>query len=120
MKKLVFLLSILAFNSCIKNSTSEEAKPAVLEFKLLTSRDNKGVAAKINDQVWYSSTASGRDYYAVRGGVNPNELTVFAAGNIGTSPTQRADRITLFVSSVTAVGNTSQSFQLLWIFCKNV
>jgi len=104
MKKLIFLLSILAFGSCTKNSVTEEVNPVALEFKLLTSRDSKGVAAKINNKVWYSSTASGRDFYAVRGGINPNELTLIASGNFSSQTAQSVDRITIFVSSVTALG----------------
>ncbi|MBC8156257.1 MAG: hypothetical protein H7Z72_25505, partial [Bacteroidetes bacterium] len=68
----------------------------------------KGVAARINNQRWQSATeqtASDKAYYAVRGGNNPNELTIIGFGAFtDVSNAAKTDRITIFLTSATGPG----------------
>lgn len=68
----------------------------------------KGVSARINNQVWQSATeqtATTKNYYAVRGGINPNELTIIGFGAFASvSNAAKTDRITLFLTSVAGPG----------------
>ncbi len=104
MKKCFTFLLFLAMLSCQKQEAVTDPPVVEPQFKLLTSRDNKGMAAKVNSQVWYSQTAAGTDYYAVQGGINPTELTLIATGGLDGQAASRANRITIFINSVSAVG----------------
>ncbi len=68
----------------------------------------KGVSARINNQAWQSATeqsATDKAYYAVRGGSNPNELTIIGFGAFsGMSSAAKTDRITLFLTSASGIG----------------
>jgi Family of unknown function (DUF6252) len=68
----------------------------------------KGVSARINNQVWQSAaeqTTTDKAYYAVRGGINPNELTIIGFGAFSSvSNAAKTDRITIFLNSVTGIG----------------
>ena len=81
--------------SKIKSSPEEVPEPV---FQLLSLTDNKGFAARINNQVFFSLATPKTDYYAASGGINPKELTLFASINT-------TDRITIFLNSATAVGS---------------
>ena len=104
MKKFLFSFVLLAFLSCQKQDAVVETPVEQPQFKLLASRDNKGVAAKVNSQVWYSLTTAVTDYSALQGGINPAELTLIASGGLEGQSASRANRITIFMNSVTAVG----------------
>lgn len=68
----------------------------------------QGVSARINNQVWQSvteQTATAKDYYAIRGGINPNELTIIGFGAFSSvSNAAKTDRITLFLANVSGNG----------------
>ncbi len=73
----------------------------------------KGVSARINNQVWQSVTeqaTTAKDYYAIRGGINPNELTIIGFGAFaGAGNAAKTDRITLFLISVSGPGSYPMS-----------
>lgn len=99
------MLSLAIIGSMIacKQENVVQTVISATDFKLLSARDNKGVAAKVSNQVWYSSTTAGTDYLAIRGGISPDELTLVASGSLSTSTTKK-DKITLFIKSATAIG----------------
>jgi hypothetical protein len=97
------LLSVLLLASGCQSASNNLAPTTTA-----TTTSQKGVSARINNQVWQSATeqtATDKAYYALRGGINPNELTVIGFGAFsGVANAVKTDRITLFLSSVSGPG----------------
>ncbi len=100
------LLGLLLLSGC--QQTSDLAPTAPVATTII---GQKGVSARINNQVWQTATeqtATDKAYYAVRGGANPNELTVIGFGAFSSvSNAPKTDRITLFLGSVSGPGTYS-------------
>lgn len=92
------LLLALLFANCKKSD------PMVIdtETKTLLDPNEKGVALQVNNRSWFSDTTANA-FFATRGGINPDELTLIAVGGFA-DQVILIDRITVFLSSVTNVG----------------
>lgn len=103
---MIALLGLLLSGGCRQTSDLTPTAPVATP-----TTGQKGVSARINNQAWQTATeqtATDKAYYAVRGGANPNELTIIGFGAFsGVNNAAKTDRITLFLGSVSGPGTYS-------------
>lgn len=99
----VTLLGLLLVSGSCQRSSDVTPPPPVV-----TTATQKGVSARINSQIWQTTaeqSTSGKAYYANRGGINPNELTIIGFGSfVGVSNPTSSDRITISLTNAPGVG----------------
>jgi len=114
MKKSFFLLIFCVFflASCKKDKAliTTPIIPTTTAVKGMQANISKAGMAKRSWRTVPSSAAAdsatpGVDYYAVRGAMNPNELTLFSFGRYTDDTSSVAGRITIFLSSVNDTGS---------------
>ena len=115
MKKTIipFAVICLVTLSCQKERTSIKPIIVVIEptagFKANVTVGNNSVKKN-----WVSASAnkansikplSGIDYFAIRGGINPNELTLMSFGKFTDDQSDVVGRITIFIDNVSDTGS---------------
>ena len=133
MKKIIMILAslFLLTLSCKKENTETSVSTDLVGgntgFKAQITMDN---ASKKNWQtasvnVGTTSPVAGVDYFANRGGINPDELTLMSFGEFTDDPSDVSGRLSIFLSSVTdtgtyKIGGTSTSYAVLTFVNGNV
>ncbi len=112
MKSLFFVFFVLSILSTSCNKEKTRTKPAA-DF----ASDSIGFSAKviINSSVnknWKSTSSNsnqakavgGIDYFANRGGISPDELTLMSFGKFTDDTSSNTGRLTIFLKSITDTG----------------
>lgn len=112
MKSLFYDFCVLAIllTSCTKESTNTAPASNI-------ALDSKGFRAKVitstsDNKNWRTVSANsnqatavgGIDYFANRGGINPDELTLMSFGKFTDDTSSNTGRLTVFIGSVTDTG----------------
>lgn len=111
-KSLFYSFCVLAIllSSCNKENSSTKPTPII-------AIDSIGFSAKVImassvNKNWRTTSANsnqakavgGIDYFAIRGGINPDELTLVSFGKFTDDTSSNAGRLTIFIGSVTDTG----------------
>jgi len=113
MKKLTFILfTLVCINySCTKKDSKNIAKVNVVK---LDSIEAFSANISMNNQIKYwktspsnitqSKAVGGIDYFAIRGGINKNELTLISFGKFTNDTSANLGRLTIFINNVVDTG----------------
>jgi hypothetical protein len=123
----LFLLTISCKKENTEPSVSTDLVGGNTGFKAQITMDN---ASKKSWQtasaiVGTTSPVAGVDYFANRGGINPEELTLMSFGKFTDDPSGDSGRLTIFLSGVTnigtyKIGGSSTSYAVLTFVNGNV
>lgn len=111
----LFVLAIVLSN-CKKENTITEQNTITQQTRNLLP-DSIGFVANVITsssvvKIWKTSSAIsnettpivGKDYFAIRGGINPYELTLMSFGKFTDDTSSKTGRLTIFIGRVTDIG----------------